>query len=704
MRIINILASSLLLLGAVGCGGEKKTTPVVNENPFFWGEWTDNYGLPPFDKIQDSHFLPAIEEGMKLHNQEIAAIVNNRAVPTFDNTIMPYVDAGEFLSRVQGVFSYYTSSDITEERAKLQETISPMTSAHYNTISLNEGLFAKIKEVHSRMDEANLSTEQKRLVTKIFDNFARSGANLSEEKKAIYKELSLRENELTTLYGNNLLKANSAYELVIDNKEDLAGLPAGLVATAAATAESKGQAGKWIFTLSSPSYFPFITYSDKRELREQMFKAYSSRGFGGEFDNEGIVNELVNLRIEKAQLLGFESHAHYVLDKNMAQTPEKVYELLETLWVPAIKTAEKELKDMKELLKADGVKGKFEAWDWWYYANKVKEAKYALEESEIKPYFEINNVRNGVFLLLDKLFGVTFVELPDAPKAHPEMRSYKVLDKDGSVLGAMTMDMHPRSTKRGGAWCSAYRGQSYKDGKRVAPNSLIVCNFTAPVGDEPALLTFDEASTFFHEMGHAIQGLLGDVKINGLKGSSRDFVELPSQILECWAAHPEFMKMYAKHYQTGEAIPDELINKMGESSKFNNGFVMGEFMAAAYLDMDYHTLTKRQNLDASEFEEKSMKKLGLIDEIIPRYRSTYYSHIFSGGYAAGYYGYKWADVLVADAFAAFTETGDIFNPTLADKLRYDILAPWGTTSENDMYLKFRGKEADMKYLMEKTFE
>lgn len=703
MKLIYLLTSSVLLLSAVGCGSNG-TKSSNHENPFFSGEWIDNYGIPPFEKILDEHFIPALKEGMARQTEEIENIINNSEEPNFNNTILPYVNSGSFLNRVSPVWSNLSGSDLTPARAELQQVISPMLSKHYNSISLNEGLFNRIKTVNENQKTMNLSAPEVRLLKKTFDGFARSGANLNAADKVRYKELSERQTVLTMTYGNNLLKENAAFSFIIDNEKDLAGLPQSSIAAAAEMAKMNGKDGKWMFNLSYPSYFPFMTYSKNRELREKMFKGYSDRGYlNNENNNEKVINELVNLRIESANLLGFNSHADYVLDNNMAKNPAKVYELLETLWKPSIEIANNELSDMKKLMKSDGINTEFKPWDWWYYASKVKAKKYALDESEIKPYFEVNNVQSGVFLLLNKLFGVNFDLIDNAPKYHPDMKAYKVMDSDGSMLGLLTIDLHPRATKRGGAWCSSFRRQSYKDGKRIYPIVPIVCNFTAPTADSPALLSIDESTTFFHEMGHAIQVLLGDVKLNGLAGSTRDFVELPSQILEAWAMHPEFLKMYAKHYKTGEIISDELIKKLGNSSKFNKGFEMSEFMAAAYLDMDYHTLKTKQEIVPAEFEKKSMQKLGLIEEIIPRYRSTYFTHIFSGGYASGYYGYKWADVLVADAFNAFIETGEIFNTELSLKLRKDILEPWGTTSESEMYLKFRGKEADMKHLMKRTF-
>lgn len=703
MKFIYLLTSSVMILSTVGCtsNGAKSANA---ENPFFAAQWTENYGIPPFNTIKDEHFLPAIEEGITLHNKEIEVIVTSRAAATFENTIEAYVNAGEFLQRATGVFENLTESDLTEERSVLQEKINPMLSTHYNTISLNEGLFTKIKSVYDNQASMNLSKEQTRLLKKIFDNFARNGANLDATAKIRYKELCERETLLTMQYGNNLLKENAAFSLVVDNETDLAGLPESSVVAAAEMAKAKGMEGKWMFNLSYPSYVPFMSFAANRGLRQKMFEGYSTRGFkDNERNNTKIIEELSNLRVEKAKLLGFESHAAYVLDKNMAKEPKNVYQLIETLWNPSIELAGKELNDMKAIMAKDGVKDEFQPWDWWYYADKVRSDKYALDENMIKPYFEVNNVREGVFTLLNKLFGISFEEIKNAPKYHPDMTAYKVTDVDSTLLGVLTLDLHPRATKRGGAWCSSFREQSYKDGKRVHPIIPVVCNFTAPTADSPALLSVDEASTFFHEMGHAVQGLLENVKVNGLAGTSRDFVELPSQILEEWAMHPEFLKIYAKHYQTGEVIPDELIAKMRNSSKFNKGFEMSEFLAAAYLDMEYHTIKDKTAIDAVEFEKQAMAKLGLIGQIIPRYRSTYFTHIFSGGYASGYYGYKWADVLVADAFQAFVETGDIFNPELSMKLRKDILEPWGVTSETDMYLAFRGKEADMKYLMERMF-
>jgi peptidyl-dipeptidase Dcp len=499
-----------------------------------------------------------------------------------------------------------------------------------------------------------------------------------------------------------MLTETNNYHLVIDNESDLVGLPQSVISGAAEAAKEANLEGKWVFTLHKPSWIPFLTYSEKRELREKLYKAMYNRGNNNnEFDNKALINQFVNLRIRKAQLMGFDNWASFILDDNMAKTPENVYDLLYKVWEPGLSRAKSEASDMQEMIDREGENFKLESWDWWYYAEKVRKEKYDLDEEQLRPYFELNNVRDGMFAVATKLFGLTFNLLENMPIFHPESEVFEVKDADGSHIGVLYMDYFPRPSKSGGAWMTNYREQQFKDGKNIRPVVSLTCNFSKPTGGKPALLSYEEVETLYHEFGHGLHGLLSQVHYKSLAGTNvaRDFVELPSQIMEHWAAEPEVLKMYARHYETGEVIPQDLIDKMEKSGKFNQGFVTTEFVAAGILDMDYHTLTQEIDIDVEEFEQISMDKAGLIKEIIPRYKSTYFAHIFPGGYSSGYYSYLWAEVLDADAFEAFKETGDIFNPEAAKAFRTNVLEKGGTADPMELYLKFRGKQPGIEPLL-----
>lgn len=671
------------------------------DNPFF-AEWNTPYEIPPFDKIQNSHFLPAYEEGMKLENEEIEAIVNNNAEPTFENVILAYDNSGKFLSRVSSVFGNLCSAQLTDSLQELQSVISPMSVKHSNNIVLNPKLFDKIKAVYNKRADLGLDAQQIRLIEKIYDRFVSNGANLTEEQKTKLRAINEKSSELSLKFGNNLLKEMSSFVLVVSSKDDLEGLPQNLIDAAAAEAASRGEEGVWIFTLDKPSMIPFLQSSTKRELREKLYKGYLNRcNYGDSTDNKSVINELVGLRIERANLLGFDSHAAAVLDRNMAKNADNVYALLDQLWTPALKRANSEMSEMVAIKKAETGDDSFDSWDWWYYAEKLRAKKYNLDESMLTPYFSLENTREGIFMVCNKLYGLTFTPIADAPAYNKECQTYEVFDEDGTSLGALVMDFFPRKGKNVGAWCSSFRSQRYEDGKRVAPISTIVCNFTKPVGDAPALLNLDEVETFFHEFGHALHGLLSDVKYSGLKGVTRDFVELPSQIMENWAMDPQVLKMYAKHYKTGEVIPDELIAKIGSSALFNQGFATVEYLGASYLDMDFHTIKTVGDFDVAAFEDKSLGGRGAFAQIAPRYRSTYFKHIFSGGYSAGYYAYIWAEVLDADAYNAFVESGDIFNKEIATKFRKNVLEVGATLDEMVLYQNFRGAEPSKTPLLKK---
>ena len=683
----------------VGCGSENI---IQSDNPLL-ATYETPFNVPPFDKIKDEHFKPAFEEALKQHNLEIDSIITNSEEPTFDNTIVALEKAGSLLNKVSTVFYNLNSANTNDSIQALAKELAPQLSAHSDEINLNAKLFARVKSVYDNKSKFPLDAEDLKLLEETYKGFVRSGANLSETDKEKLKSINAEASVLTTQFGQNLLAETNAYELVVDKAEDLAGLPEGLKSAAAETAKAKGKEGKWVFTLSNPSVMPFLQYAENRELRKQIWDAYQKRGNNDNTnDNKEILTKIANLRLEKAKLLGYSSHAAYVLEESMASNPANVYQLLNKLWNPAINKAKVEAADIQKEIQAAKDTFQVAPYDWRYYAEKIRVKRFALNEEEIKPYFSLASVREGAFETANKLFGISFVALNNVPVYHEEVEVYEVKDKDGSHLGLLYADFFPRESKRGGAWMTSYRSQSTKDGKRVAPVISIVCNFTKPVGDQPALLTFDEASTLFHEFGHALHGLLSNVKYQSLAGTSvsRDFVELPSQIMENWAADPEVLKTYAKHYKTGEAIPDSLITKMDNAGTFDQGFATTEYLAASLLDLDYHATQKPISGDINTFEKAAMDKVGLIDAIIPRYRSTYFQHVFSGGYSAGYYAYIWAEVLDADAFAAFKEKG-LFDQVTAESFRKNILEKGGTANPADLYKAFRGKDPDPVYLMKK---
>lgn len=678
-----------------GVFGQSDTT-----NPFF-EEWKTPYGIPPFEKIKTEHFSPAFTLGMKEQERAIQAIIENKEAPSFKNTIEAIENSRNLLNKVSSVFSNLRSANTSPELQKIAGEIFPKLSSHSDNINLNEELFHRIEKVYQTREKAKLTSEQIRLTEIYYKNFIRNGAKLNKEDKLRLREINAQLSKLTLQFGDNLLAENNSFALIIDKESDLKGLPASIISAARETAQAKGISNKWIFTLDKPSMIPFLQYSENRELRATLYKGYLNRAnIGNEFDNNKIIVELVKNRRDRAKLLGYENHATFVLEQNMAKVPHKVFELLNQIWEPALNMAKKEEESLLHLAKTEGhAIEMIEPSDWWYYAEKVRKQEYDLDEEELRPYFKLENVRDGIFWVTNKLFGLNFKELKNAPVYHPEVVVYEVADVDKKQLGVLLMDFHPRSSKRGGAWCTSYQPAYYKDGKRVLPIVSIVCNFTRPTGDLPALLNLDEVETFFHEFGHAIHSLVSDCQYRGTISVSRDFVELPSQIMEHWATQPLVLKQYAKHHKTNKVIPDELIEKLSKSSKFNQGFATTEFVAAAYLDMMYHTLPLNDGFDPNQFEEESMKKIGLLSSIAPRYRSTYFQHIFAGGYSAGYYSYMWSEVLDSDAFQAFEETGDIFNKKVATDFRKKILEKGNTKDPYQMYLDFRGKEPSIEALL-----
>ena len=659
------------------------------------------FGVPPFDKIEVAHYKPAFEKGMEEQKKEIDAIVNNPEEPTFENTIVALDRSGELLTKVMYAFSGQSSVNTTDEIQALEQELYPVLSAHSDDISLNPALFTRVKVVYDKQASMNLNKEQKKLLEETYKGFVRGGANLDADKQARLRELNEKISVLELTFGQNVLKETNAFKLVVDNKEDLAGLPESLIAAAAETAAADSMEGKWIFTLHNPSVMPFLQYADNRALREKIFKAYINRGNNSNGnDNKNVVKELVAARLDKAKLLGYEDFAAFVLDENMAKNEKNVYNLLDQIWTPALKKAKEELADINAEIKKEGGDFEAEGWDWRYYADKARQAKFNMDENEVRPYLELNHVREGAFYVANKLYGITFTEIKDIPKPDPDAFAFECKDKDGSSLGVLYMDFYTRPGKGGGAWCGGYRDQSYKDGKKVLPVVTTVFNFSKPAAGQPALLSADEAETVFHEFGHALHGLFADVHYTGVAGVPRDFVELPSQVMEHWVFEPEVLKVYAKHYQTGEVIPQELVDKIVKSSKYGQGFATVEYLAASLLDMDYHTLKEQlPGMDIEAFEAEAMNKRGLIRQIPPRYRTTYFGHTMEGGYTAGYYSYIWAEVLDADAFEAYKETGDIFNPEVASKFRKYVLTPGGIDDAMDMYKNFRGKEPGIEPLL-----
>lgn len=675
------------------------------DNPFF-AEYTTPFQVPPFDKIDTSDYMPAFIEGMKQQNAEILAITENKEDPNFENTILAFDKSGKLLTRVSKVFFNLNEANTDEKMQEIAQKVTPLLSKHSDEISMNAKLFERIKIVYENRESLGLNDQQKRVVEKYFRDFEREGANLSKEQQDQLKKINEKLATLSVKFGENLLaETNKNFSLVIDKKEDLAGLPDGVISAAAEAAKAEGKDGKWVFKLNKPSMIPFLQYANNRDLRKQLYTGYFMRGNNNNAnDNKQIVIDMVKLRAEKAKLLGFDNYAAYVIDDNMAKTTGAVDDFLNKLMAAATPVASNELKEMQALSDAEGNNFKLESWDWWYYAEKLRKQKYDLDENELKPYFSLENVRNGMFAVATKLYGISFQRVDNLPVYHKEVETYEVKDNDGSHLGILYLDYYPRPSKSGGAWCTDFQSAGADEkGKKIDPVISIVCNFTPPTGDTPALLNWDETLTLFHEFGHGLHGLFTRGLYSRTAGNvPQDYVELPSQVMENWAGEPEVLRMYAKHYKTGEVIPEALITKIQNSGLFNQGFDNSEYIAASILDMDLHKMAAPAEIsDVVSFEKTAMEKIGLINEIWPRYRTTYFAHIFNGGYAAGYYVYLWAAVLDADAFAYFKESGNIFNPELAASFRKNCLEQSGDDEGMVQYKKFRGQEPSLEPLMKK---
>lgn len=686
----------LLLAGMIAsCNNGIKDNPLLQV-------WDTPFGIPPFEKVKNEHYMPAYLYAIKTHKKEIAAIVNNKDSATFENTIVALDNSGEMLDNVSTVFGSNSGVNSNDTIIAIAQELSPILSKHSDEIGLNPKLFQRVKSLFDKKETLGLNSEQLRLLEETYKDFVRGGVLLDDAKKEELKKLNEQISALQLKFGQNLLKETNGYKLVIEKQEDLAGLSEDMIAMGAKRAEKDSLIGKWVFGLDNPSIMPFLQQSSKKELRKQILDAYLNRcNNNNEFDNKVVVKQLTELRLQKAKLMGYENFAQFQLENRMAKTPEAVYDLLNQIWVPALAAAKQEVVDMEAVIKASGDTIKLAAEDWKYFFEKAKSKKFNLDESQLTPYFKLENVREGIFYVANKLYGITFTKLDSVPLPNPEAVAFECKEADGTHLGVLFFDMFSRpGQKRGGAWCGGYRSQKYTDGKRVAPLVTIVGNFTRPVGDKPALLSIDEAETMFHEFGHALASLLKNVTYSGLGGYTRDFVELPSQIMEHWAFEPEVLKVYAKHYQTGEVIPQSLVDKMVKAGNYGQGFATVEYLAASLLDMDYHILKEvPADFDVLKFEDKVLSDRGLISQIPPRYRSTYFQHTFTGGYTAGYYSYIWAEVLDADAFQAFKEKGNIFDQEIAKKFRFEILARANQDDAMNLYINFRGQKPGIGALL-----
>lgn len=697
--IHSAVLSSALLLGAA-CSSNNQQQE-ISMNPFF-NTFDTPYGIPQFESIKEEHYVSAMREGMRIQKEEIDEITRNSAAPTFENTIVALENSGALLNEVLSVFYNLNSAHTNETMQQIAQEMAPELSAHSDDIALNAVLFERVKSVYDRRASLGLDAESMRLLEKKYKGFARGGALLSDDDKNILREINGELSVLSLQFQENIMKETSDFEFVVTKESDLAGLPTDLISSAAELAKEKGKTGSWVFNLSNTMILPFLQYAENRMLREQIWQEYQNRGSKGNAnDNNQIITKMVNLRQKKAALLGYESHAHFVLEESMAGSPEEVMNLLNQLWTPALTSAKNELNDLQAMAQAEGKNFQIAPWDWRYYTERIRQEKYNIDEQEVKQYFPAMAVQDGIFLLCKKLYGLTFAEIKDAPKYHEDVQTFEVREADGTVTGVLMIDLYVRPSKSGGAWMTSYRDQKKVKGKRVIPIISIVCNFPKPL-DGPSLLNFDEVETFFHEFGHALHGLLSDVTYQSLAGTNvpTDFVELPSQIMEHWASEPEFMRMYAKHYKTGAVIPDALIEKLLNLGTFDQGFATTEYLAASLLDMEFHMLSEPMREDVHTMELRAMKRLGLIDAIIPRYRSTYFSHIFAGGYSSGYYSYIWSGVLDNDGFQAFKETS-LFDQNTANKFRTFVLEKGGTVDPMDLYISFRGRKPVVEPLLKK---
>ena len=696
------MKKTVLLLAIVTMALTSCKQKVKSDNPLL-NEFDTPFGVPPFELIKASHFMPAFIKGFEEQKKEVRKIITNKQVPDFENTIKALEYSSELLTKVSRVFGSLNSANTNDSLQAINLEIAPLSSKHRDDINLNDTLFQKVKSVYENRGNFQLTEEEQKVLEDTYKGFVRNGAGLSPEDKTKLRKINEELSLLSVKFGQNLLAETNAFRLILDKEEDLAGLPEGIIDQTSSAAEKMNLKGKWVFTIQYPIMEPFLKYSEKRELREKLFTAYFMKGDNGnDKDNNEIISRIAKLRIERSVLLGYKSYADFALERTMAKTPERVMDFLGQVWNAALPVAKTEALAQQELIDKEGGKFKLQPWDWWYYTEKIKKEKYALDDEMIRPYFKTENVIDGMFYVANRLYNLSFTKRTDIPKYHPDVVTFEVT-RDKEHVGVLMIDNYPRASKRNGAWCGAYRGQSRDiQGNMIHPVVTMVTNSTPPTADKPSLLTPDEANTLFHEFGHALHQLLSNSTYPGVSGTSvaRDFVELPSQIMEHWVLEPEVLRVYAKHYQTGEIIPAEIIEKLENAGKFNTGFATVEFLAAALLDMEYHTLTEPVDINIRDFEKKALDKYGLIPEIKPRYRSTYFNHIWSSGYASGYYSYYWSEMLDSDAFRAFKETGDIFNREVAGRFEKEILSRGGSRDPLDMYIAFRGKEPGIDALLE----
>ncbi len=695
MKLKNQIIMAAIAVVACGCTGQKSDNPLFNE-------FDAPHGIAPFEEITIDHYREGMLRGMEEQKAEIEAIVNNPEAPTFENTIVALDQCGKLLSKVRGTFGPLSNSNSTEEIRALQKEMSPISSAHSDDINLNPALFARVKAVYEQRESLDLTHEQQKVLENTYKRFVRSGAELNDEQKAKLRSLNQELSMLQLTFSQNLRHETNNTFVVANSLEELKGLPQANIDAAAKMAAENGHEGKWLFNMQRQSCNPVLQYCENRALREKVYKAYYNRGNqDNEYDNKAISAKIVALRIEKAQLMGYDNYAQMALEDRMAKTPEAVYDLLLSVWEPAVKKAKEEIADIRAEIRKEGNSFEPEGWDFMYYQDKAKQAKYAVDEQEVRSYLEIGNVMQGVFYVAEKLYGLTFKEITaDVPSYEPTAKAYEVIDRDGKLLAIFYSDNFPRDGKGAGAWCTSFRGQRYENGERVIPIVVNCCNMTTPNSEGLALQSIDNVRTIFHEFGHALHSFMRDVNYNNVGGVERDFVELPSQINEHWAFEPEVLAVYAKHHKTGEVMPMELVEKIVESSKYGQGFATVEYIAASLSDMDLHVLTEAPaNLDVMDFEAKKLAERGIPHQILPRYRITNFSHTMGGGYSAGYYSYMWAEVLDADAFEAFSETGDIFNQEVADKFRRYVLTPGGIDDGMTMYKAFRGREPQIDALL-----
>ncbi len=699
-KLLYVIAAGILF----GCQPQSENKEMNTENPFYQ-EWDTPYGVPPFEQIKDEHYMQAFEDGMEQQLEEVDAIASNSEAPTFENTIGAFEKSGDLLTKVSGVFFNLTSAHTNDSLQGLSRVISPRLSSHSDNIFLNADFYARVKTLYDQRELLDLTIEQNKLLENYHTRFVRAGAALNDEEQAKMRELNEQLSSLSVAFGENVLAETNKFEMVL-TADQLDGLPESVKNAGADAAKERGYDNtKYVFTTHRPSLYPFITYSTQRDLRERLKKGYVNRGDNDdENDNKDLAVQLANVRLEKANLLGYETWADYVLAQRMLDSPDKVYNLLDKVWPAAIQAAKNERDQMKAMSAKEGLDIDIMPWDWWYYAEKIKLAKYNLDENEIRPYLKVDNVINGTFTLANKLFGMTFEEQTNIPKYHPDVRTYTVKNENGELIGIYLSDWFYRSSKRGGAWMNTYRSQSNMDGNRIIPIVTNVGNFTKPTGDTPSLLSQDEASTLFHEFGHALHGLLSECTYPSISGTAtpRDFVEFPSQVMENWVFEPDMLALYAFHYETGEVMPEELVAKIKKAGTFNQGFGTVEYMAASYLDMAYHTITEPITINADEFEKAAMDKIGMIDAIVPRYRTGYFQHAFSSpeGYSAGYYSYLNSEVMDADAFGAFKENG-LFDKETANAYREHILSKGGTRDAMEMYVNFRGREPEFDAILDR---